>query len=114
MCKNLTTRALLKLKYEVNVVIPMEHPKPSPHIVAPIDTRICKAQNEGITQPHGIERMVLEEEIQHGNLRLHKLEEERVQLRKKSSLMDGLVKKMEDEIKKYFLRKNVNGKAWCV
>jgi len=43
ICKNLTTWALLKLKYEVNVVIPMEHPKPSPHIVAPIDIRFRKA-----------------------------------------------------------------------
>jgi len=50
--------------------------------------------------------MGLEEEIQPGNLRLHKHEEERVWLRKKSALIYVEVKKMEDEIMKYFLGKN--------
>ena len=49
--------------------------------------------------------MGLEEEIQQGNLKLHRLEEESVRLRKKSALMDAKVKKMEDEIMKYFLSK---------
>jgi len=52
--------------------------------------------------------MGLEEEIQQGNLRLHKLEEERVRLRKKNALMDVEVKNMEDEIKKDFLDKNTS------
>jgi len=47
--------------------------------------------------------MGLEDEIQQGNLRLHKLEEERVRLRKKSALMDTEVKKLEDEMKDDFL-----------
>ena len=49
--------------------------------------------------------MGLAEEIQQGNLRLHELEEERVRLRKKITLMDTKVKNMEGEIKKYFLSK---------
>jgi len=48
MCKTLTTRELLKPKYEAAAIIPMERAKPSPHIV---DTTVYKAQNEGITQP---------------------------------------------------------------
>jgi len=43
--------------------------------------------------------MGLDEAIQRGNLRLHKLEKERVRLRKKSTLMDAEIKKLEDEIK---------------
>lgn len=49
--------------------------------------------------------MGLEEEIQQGNLRLHKVEEDKVQLRKKSGIVNAEVKKLEDEIKKYFLNK---------
>jgi hypothetical protein len=88
-----------------NVVIPMEHAKPSPRIVAPIDTMVREAQKEGITQPQETEHMGLEEEIQQGNLRLQELEKERVRLRKKSALMDAEVKKLEDEIKEDFLDK---------
>ena len=47
----------------------------------------------------------LETEIQQGNFRLQELEEERVQLRKKSALVDTEVMKLEDEIKEYFLGK---------
>jgi len=103
MRKTLTTQALPKLKYEANVVIPMEHVKPSPRTVAPIDTMVHKARKGGIMQPQEIECMGLEEEIQQGNLRLHELEEERVQLRKKSTLMDAKVKNLEDEIEEDFL-----------
>jgi len=45
----------------------------------------------------------LEAKIQQGNPRLQELEEERVWLRKKSALVDAEVKKLEDEIKEYFL-----------
>lgn len=51
MCKTLTTWACPKLKYGANVVIPMEHAKPSLRIVAPVDTMVREAQKEGITQP---------------------------------------------------------------
>jgi len=49
MYKTLTTWALPKLKYEADAIIPMEHAKPSPHIVGPIDTMVCEARKQGIT-----------------------------------------------------------------
>jgi len=98
-----TAQALLKLKYEVNSVIPMKHAKPSLRIVALVDTRVHEAWKEGTTQPQETERMGLEEGIQQGSLRLHTLKEERGRLRKKSTLMGAKVKKMEDVIKKDFL-----------
>jgi len=60
-------------------------------MMAPVDTMVCRT---------------LEEEIQLGNSRLQELEEERVRLRKKSAMVGMEVKKMEDEIKGYFLGKN--------
>ncbi len=47
----------------------------------------------------------LEAKIQQGNLRLQELEEERVQLRKKSALVEAEVKKLKDTIKEDFLAK---------
>jgi len=49
MCKTLIAQALLKEKYEADVVILMEHAKPSPRIVAPADTMVCEARKGGIT-----------------------------------------------------------------
>jgi len=46
--KTLTTWAPPKLKYEANAVIPMEHEKPSPCIVTPVDTMVRGAWKEGI------------------------------------------------------------------
>jgi len=51
MCKTLTVQALPKLKYEADVVIPMEHAKPSPRIAASIDMMVREAWNKVITQP---------------------------------------------------------------
>jgi len=68
-------------------------------MIAPIDTMV---------------RGTLEVEIQQGNLRLQELEEERIRLRKKSTLVETEVKKLEDEIKEDFLRKNKGYKAGCV
>lgn len=61
MCKMLTAHALPKLKYEVDALIHMEHAKPSPCIVAPVDTMVYEARKEGITQPQETECMGLEE-----------------------------------------------------
>jgi len=49
MCKTLTTWAHPKLKYEAEVVIPMEHAKPRPCTVATIDTMVHEAWKGGIT-----------------------------------------------------------------
>jgi len=49
MCKTLTTRTLLKLKYEAVVIVPIKYAKPSPRRVVPIDTIVHKAWKEGIT-----------------------------------------------------------------
>ncbi len=81
----------------------MEHVKPILHIAAPVDTIVCKAWNEGITQPQETEHIRLEEEIRRGNFRLRELEKERVWLRKKSALMDAEVQKLKDEIKEVFI-----------
>lgn len=70
MWKTLTAQEILKLTYATDVVTPMQHTKPSPRRVAPIDTIIREAQKGGITQSQETERMGLEEEIQQGNLRL--------------------------------------------
>lgn len=43
MCETLTTQAPLKLKNEENVVIPMKYEKPSPCIVALVNTMVCGA-----------------------------------------------------------------------
>ena len=59
-------------------------------MIAPVDTTV---------------RGTLEEEIQQGNSRLQELEEERVQLRKKSALVVAEVKKLRDEIRDNFLDK---------
>ena len=50
-----------------------------------------------------IVRGTMEAEIQQGNFRLQELEEEMVRLRKRSALVDTEVKKLEGEIKEYFL-----------
>lgn len=81
----------------------MEHTKPSPFILAPVDTTIHEAQNEGITQSQETEHIRLEEEIRRGNLRLQELEKDQVWLREKSDLMDAEVKKLENQIKQEFL-----------
>jgi len=99
-------KALPKLKYEAEAIIPMEHTKPSPRIAVAVDTMVYEAWNEGITQPQETIHMRLKKEIQQGNLRLHELENERVWLKEKSALMDAEVKKMEDEIKEEFLTEN--------
>lgn len=64
MHKTLTAWALPKLKYEEDVVIPMENMKPSPCTIALVDMMVGKSQKGGITQPQETERMGLEEEIQ--------------------------------------------------
>jgi len=51
MCKTLTRGELPKLKYEVEVLIPMEHAKPSMSIEALVDTIVHEAQKELMTQP---------------------------------------------------------------
>ena len=48
--KNLTARAPLKPKNEVNAIIPMEREKLSLCIVAPVDMMVCRAWKEAITQ----------------------------------------------------------------
>ena len=63
MCKTLTVQELPKLKYEAGAVIPMEHVKPSPCLIAPIDTTISAAWKERITHLQEAERIGLEEEI---------------------------------------------------
>jgi len=44
------------------------------------------------------EHMQNQEAIRRGNLKIHELEEDRVQLRKKSLLMDAEIKTLENEI----------------
>lgn len=90
-CKNLTAQASPRLEYKSNVISPIVHENPRPCMIAPADMMV---------------RGTLEEEIQQGNSRLQELEEERVQLRKKSALVDAEVMKLEDEIKEDFLGKN--------
>lgn len=80
-----------RLEYEANAISPIEHEMPILRIATPIDTTV---------------RGTLEEEIQQGNVRLQELEKEKVQLRKKSSLIEAEVKKLEDKIKEDFLDKN--------
>lgn len=63
MCKTLTARALSKLNYEAGTIIAMDHVKPSPCIVAPVDMMVCEAQNEGFTQTPEIEHIRLKEEL---------------------------------------------------
>ena len=63
MGKTLTMQALLKLTYEVDAVIPMEHENSSLRIVAPVDPMVHEAWKEGITQPPETKHIGLEEEI---------------------------------------------------
>jgi len=49
MCKTPTTWALPTLKYEAETVIPIEHAKPRPHTVAPVDTMVREARKGRIT-----------------------------------------------------------------
>lgn len=49
MRRTLTMEAHPKLKYEEDAIIHMEHAKPSPRIVVPVDTMVREAWKEGIT-----------------------------------------------------------------
>lgn len=91
-CKNLIAQAPPRLKYEAITVSPIVLGEIRPCMIALIDTKV---------------RGTLEAEIRQGNLRLQEIEEERIRLRKKSTLMDAEVKKLEDEIKEYFLGKKL-------
>ena len=74
-------------------------------MAALVDTMVRGTLEEGIAQLNKTERLGPKEEIQQGNFRLQELEKERVWLRKKSALAEAEVKKLEDEIKEYFLNK---------
>jgi len=85
-------RAPQRLEYEATIVSPIVLGELRPCMATLVDTMV---------------RGTLEVEIQQGNFRLQEHEEERAQLRKKNTLMDMKVKKLEDKIKEYFLGKNI-------
>ena len=89
-CKNLTVQAPPMLEYEATTVSSTVLGELRPRMITSVDMTVCGT---------------LEAEIQQGNFRLQELEEERVRLRNKSALVDAEVKKLEDEIKEYFLSK---------
>lgn len=99
-CKNLSTQALPRLEYVGTTISPIVLGKLRPRMIAPVDMMVCGT---------------LEVEIQQGSFRFQELEEERVQLRKKSALVYAKVKKLKDEIKQDFLSKKGQGdKAGCI
>lgn len=74
-------------------------------MAAPADMTVRGNVEEGIAQLNEEKYLGPNEEIRQGVLRLQELKKERVRLRVKSSLVEVVVKKLEEEIKEDFLDK---------
>lgn len=95
MCKNLSAEMIPKLRSRIETIFLEER---NPHAIAPTVGTVREDQDKGIMQLREGEHMQIQEAIRRGNLKLHELEEDRVQLRKKRMLMDVEIKKLENEI----------------
>lgn len=83
-----------KLRSRVKTIVEERNP----HTIAPRVGILHEDHDKGIMQLYKDKHMQIQEAIWRGNLKLRELEKDRVQLRKKSMLMDAEIKKLENEI----------------
>lgn len=96
--KTLNMEMILKVWNRVETVIGEENTKRNLHVLDPLVVTVHGDQEEEITHLCEVKHIRITEAIWRGNLRLRELKKYRVQLRKKSILMDAEIKRLENEI----------------
>lgn len=82
----------------METIITEENIQRNSHVVDPVVVVAYDGKEEEITHLRKDEHIRIQESIWRGNLKLHELEKDQVQLRKTSLLMNAEIKRLEIEI----------------